>query len=301
MMADLTEQDLSFRAIEFERLRPRLMGIAYRMLQTRHEAEDVVQDAWLRLARADEVNSVEGMLVTTVTRLCLDVLKSARVRHEQYVGPWLPEPLRLSEESGASVEMLDAISLAMLHLIDRLEPTERAVFLLHEVFDYPYREVAAIVGKTEANCRQIGHRARVAVRSDPAAQPAAGAEHGRLLQAFLSAAQEGDLQGLEALLTNDAELLSDGGGKAAAARNPIRGPNAIARFMAGIAAKSPEGAVLTFENLNGYPAAVVSAGGRPVVAMALEIRGDRVARVFAIRNPDKLGAASANAVPVRLI
>ncbi|GMV08041.1 MAG: RNA polymerase sigma24 factor [Gemmatimonadota bacterium] len=280
----------------FEAARPRLFGIAYRMLETRADAEDAVQEAWLRLQRAGGVDSVEGFLVTTLTRICIDELRSARVRRESYVGPWLPEPLPTGEEAAAgldgadrAVERYEALSIALLQVLDRLDPLERAVFLLREAFSYPYEDVARIVGKRVDHCRQIAHRAAKRVRAERPRVEADAAVHERLLQTFLAAAAEGDLSALEAMLTEDVVLYSDGGGKAVAARNPVQGPWAVARFMAGIAAKGRHRATATLVRLNGLPAVVVRADGRPVVAISLDVEADRIRRVFMIRNPEKLG------------
>lgn len=273
----------------FEALRPRLFGIAYRMLETRAEAEDAVQEAWLRLKRAEGVDSVEGFLVTAVTRICIDELRSARVRRESYVGPWLPEPLLTADEDpGAEAERHQALSMALLQVLDRLDPLERAVFLLREAFAYPYDEVARIVGKRVDHCRQIAHRAAKRVQAERPRHEADEATHRRLLESFLAAAAQGDLAALEGMLTEDVVLYSDGGGKAAAARNPLVGPSVVARFMAGITAKAPPGRSASIVSLNGLPAMVGRVNGEVVVTMSLDLDGDRIRRVYMMRNPEKL-------------
>lgn len=278
-------------APDFERLRPRLFAIAYRMLGTRAEAEDMVQEAWLRLQRTTGVDSVDGFLVTTVTRLCIDHLRSARVQRETYVGPWLPEPLvgdmgEADPESAA--ERAEALSLAVLRVLDRLDPVERAVFLLREVFDYPYAEVARVVGRREDHCRQLARRARDRVREERPAVEAEPAEHQRLLSLFLEASEAGDLAALEALLAEEVVLVSDGGGKAKAALNPIFGADRVARFMVGIRQKVEGALTVSFTRANGLPAALVYVDGRLDTFVALDVRDGRIAAVFNLRNPDKL-------------
>ena len=279
----------------FLAFRPKLFGIAYRMLQVRADAEDAVQEAWIRLSRAKGVDSVEGFLTTTVTRLCIDQLKSARVQRERYVGPWLPEPLPTAagdrgdpEDAEERVEQAEMLSIALLQVIDRLNPVERAVFLLREAFSYPYDEIASIVGRREDHCRQIARRAPERVRADRPRVEADSDTHARLLDGFLSAATEGDLVTLESLLTEDVVLYSDGGGKAVAATRPIEGPDRVARFMAGVSARGRGRVRVGHALLNGYPAAIVRAGNDPVVTISLDIVDGRIRRVFLVRNPDKL-------------
>lgn len=281
-------------AAEFERLRPRLFGIAYRMLGMRSEAEDMVQEAWLRLGRAAGVDSVDGFLVTAVTRLCIDHQRAARVRREAYVGPWLPEPILTAQDDPAhDAERAEALSLAVLRVLDTLDPVERAVFLLREVFDYPYAEVAALVGRREDHCRQIAHRARSRVQARRPGREPTPEEHRRLLERFMAAAEEGDLVGLEELLAEDAVLVSDGGGKATAARNPVLGRDRVARFVAGVTAKRPVGTVVVPATLNGLPGIVILVDGVPETATCLDVRDGRITSVFMMRNPEKLGALGA--------
>ena len=273
----------------FEAMRSRLFGIAYRMLETRADAEDALQEAWFRFQRAKGVDSVEGFLVTTVTRICIDELKSARVKRERYVGPWLPEPLLTTDDGpDLETERHEALSMAMLQVLNRLDPLERAVFLLREAFSYPYDEVARIVGKREDHCRQIAHRAATRVRAERPRVEADAAAHQRLLDSFLSAAATGDLERLEALLTEDVTIYSDGGGKAAAATNPVVGPDRVARFMVGITSKAPAGTTTDMVTLNGLPGAVVRVDGVAAVTVSVDVREGKVCRVFMVRNPDKL-------------
>lgn len=279
---------------EFERMRPRLFGIAYRMLGSRVEAEDVVQEAWLRLQRIRGVDSVEGFLVTATTRLAMDQLRSARVRRERYVGPWLPEPIvTTGDDPAREAERSELLSMALLRVLERLEPLERAVFLLREAFGYDYADIARMVDRREDHCRQIAHRARQRVQADRPRLEADPDEHARLLDAFLRASAVGDLAALEALLADDAVLVSDGGGKAVAARNEVVGAGRVARFMAGIALKAPADLVTRRVTLNGLPGAVVDTAGRPDVAIALDVADGRIRAVFMVRNPDKLGGVRA--------
>lgn len=277
---------------EFEALRPRLFGIAYRMIGTRAEAEDIVQEAWLRLARTGGVDSVEGFLVTAVTRLSIDHLRSARVRRETYVGTWLPEPLLSTMDDPArDVERAEQVSLALLTVLDQLAPLERAVFLLREVFDYTYEEVSRVVDRRVDHCRQLARRARERVRGKRPRLEADPDEHERLLRGFLEATEAGDLASLEALLAEDVVLLSDGGGKAPAALNPIHGPNRIARFMVGVRRKFGGEVEVTFARANGLPAALLRLDGRLQTIMALDVREGLIQTVFVVRNPDKLPGA----------
>ena len=220
--------------------RGRLLGLAYRMLGSRSDAEDVVQDAYLRFAGAQDVHNAEAFLVTVVTRLCLDRLKSAKAQREVYVGPWLPEPVFDAEglSADAATELADDLSFALLLALDRLSPLERAAFLLHDVFDTPFSEIAAMLDRTEASCRQLASRARRTVRDNRPAPAKAPDNHARLLQAFAEAVASGNVARLAELLRADAVALTDGGGRKTAARNPIIGADKIARFFIGIAAKN---------------------------------------------------------------
>lgn len=271
----------------FQAIRPKLFGIAYRMLGVRAEAEDVVQDAWVRLSRTPGVRSVEGFLVRTTTRLCLDRSKSARARRESYVGIWLPEPLPADETTDGEVEHLESLTTAMLRVIDTLGPLERAVFLLREAFDYEYADIADLVDRRPVACRQIAHRARRRVRREGEGSVDPG-EHEALLRAFLEAARSGDVERLEAVLTDDAVLFSDGGGKAVAALNPVRGKNRVARFMVGISQDAPASTVVAIRRLNGLPAAVVTMEGAVVATFSLQVRHGQIRRIYSVRNPEKL-------------
>ena len=282
---------------EFEPHRSLLFGIAYRMLGVVADAEDVLQDAWLRWQAVDRdaVRSVQAYLVTLTTRLCIDANRSARARREVYVGPWLPEPVpsgRLTATASPEQTVIaaESISYATMILLERLGPVERAVFLLRDVFDYDYREIAPIVGKTEAACRQVLHRARQHLRENEPRQQTSYDACLALTAGLLAATANGNLDGLLALLHDDATLISDGGGKAAAALKPIHGADRVARLMLGIARKSPIASLQMIE-LNGAPAVVFSVAADPTPSiMMFEERDGKVTRAFVVRNPDKQNA-----------
>jgi RNA polymerase sigma-70 factor (ECF subfamily) len=271
--------------------RGRLLGLAYRMLGSRSDAEDVVQDAYLRFAGAQDVHNPEAFLVTVVTRLCLDRLKSAKAQREIYVGPWLPEPVfdAVGLSADAATELADDLSFALLLALDRLSPMERAAFLLHDVFDTPFSEIAGMLGRTEASCRQLASRARRAVRDHRPPPARAPDNHARLLQAFSEAVASGNVAQLAVLLREDAVALTDGGGRKTAARNPIRGAERIARFFIGIAAKNA-GHDMRIEPamINGAAGALLYLDGELDNTMSMAISGDKIAAIYIVRNPDKL-------------
>jgi RNA polymerase sigma-70 factor (ECF subfamily) len=273
--------------------RGRLLGLAYRMLGSRSDAEDVVQDAFLRFAGAQDVHNPEAFLVTIVTRLCLDRLKSAKVQREAYVGSWLPEPVfdadGLSAE--AATELADDLSFALLLALDRLSPMERAAFLLHDVFDTPFSEIAAMLGRTEAACRQLASRARRAVRDNRPAPAVTPDSHARLLRAFSEAVASGDVRQLAELLRDDAVAITDGGGRKFAALNPVIGADKVARFFIGIAGKTAaQGQVMRVEPaaINGAAGALLYLDGELDLTLSMAIDGEKIAAIYVVRNPDKL-------------
>jgi RNA polymerase sigma-70 factor (ECF subfamily) len=271
--------------------RGRLLGLAYRMLGSRSDAEDVVQDAYLRFAGAQDVLNAEAFLVTVVTRLCLDRLKSARAQREVYVGPWLPEPVFDADGLSAdtATELADDLSFALLLALDRLSPLERAAFLLHDVFDTPFSEIAAMLDRTEASCRQLASRARRAVRDERPPPAATPDSHARLLLAFGEAVASGNVARLAELLRADAVALTDGGGRKTAARNPIVGAEKIARFFIGLAAKNA-GHDIRIEPamINGAFGALLYLDGELDHTMSMAISGEKIAAIYIVRNPDKL-------------
>lgn len=280
----------------FDQYRPLLFSIAYRMLGTASDAEDVLQETFLRWHEADEseVRGPRAFLSTVVTRLCIDQLRSARARRELYVGPWLPEPI-LTQESPdmvSTVELAESLSFAFLRLLESLTPTERAVFLLREVFGYSYEEVAAIVGKSEANCRQMVHRAQQHLREGRPRFEIAPEQQEKVTERFLEVCAGGDMQGLLDMLAQEVTLVSDGGGKAQAALNVLQGPSVVARFMFGVTNKIARGATVSSEimEINGQPGAVIYVDDKVDTVMLLEMSGGQVRTVNIVRNPDKLEA-----------
>jgi RNA polymerase sigma-70 factor (ECF subfamily) len=274
--------------------RGRLLGLAYRMLGSRSDAEDVVQDAYLRFAGTQDVRNAEAFLVTIVTRLCLDRLKSARAQREVYVGPWLPEPVFDAEglSADAATELADDLSFALMLALDRLSPLERAAFLLHDVFDRPFSEIAGMLDRSEAACRQLAARGRRGVRQQRPARPAPPAppeNHARLLDAFGEAVASGDISRLAALLREDAIAISDGGGRKAAALNPIIGADKIARLFIGLAGKNAGHDLRVVPAMiNGSIGALLYMDGELDHTFSMAIDGDKIAAIYLVRNPDKL-------------
>src|SRR5579872_7423424 len=273
--------------------RGRLTGLAYRMLGSRSDAEDVVQDAYLRFAGAKDVRNKEAFLVTVVTHLCLDRLKSAKAQREVYVGPWLPEPVFDADglSADAATELADDLSFALMLALDRLSPLERAAFLLHDVFDRPFAEVASTLDRSEAACRQLAARARRAVREARPAPAAAPENHARLLRAFCEAATSGDISTLAGLLRDGAIAITDGGGRKTAALNPIRGADRIVRFLIGIAGKNAGHEIEVVPMIiNGSAGALLYMDGEIDHALSVAIDGaqEKIASIYVVRNPDKL-------------
>jgi RNA polymerase sigma-70 factor (ECF subfamily) len=281
----------------FAELRPLLFAIAYRMLSSVGEAEDVVQEAFLRYRRALDdgaaVESPKAYLSAVVTRLAIDELRSARARRETNSGQWLPEPLLTDEGAGdpaALAERADSLSMAFLLLLERLTPAERAVFLLHDVFGYGYDEVSEIVGRSEANCRQIALRARRHVEAEKPRFEADRAQRDELVARFFAAAGDGDVDGLVGLLAQDVVVVGDGGGKAPQWGRPIVGADRVARLFANLARRMAR-LDATFEprEVNGQPGAIVrAADGRVVNVLTIEVAGGAIHAIRSVINPDKL-------------
>lgn len=290
----MTPTDPSTEA--FEQHRPRLLRLAYRMLGSSSEAEDIVQDAWLRWRRVDagRVGQPAAFLARTVTRLCLDTLKSARARREAYVGNWLPEPLFEPEETATA---LDDLTLSLMLALERLSPLERAAFLLHDVFGAPLAEVAQALDRDPAAVRQLAARARKHVRDARPRYPVSREEGDRIARAFYVASNQGDLAGLRSLLADSVVLTADGGGKSSAWLRPIVGLDHVVRLFEGLFRKlTREPPVLVdWVWIDGLPGYVSYERDGALQTTALEIEDGRIVSIFITRNPDKLAAAASMA------
>jgi RNA polymerase sigma-70 factor (ECF subfamily) len=278
----------------FAEQRPKLFGVAYRMLGSVADAEDVVQETYLRwqevAAGETEIASPSAYLTTMVSRRCLDELRSARRRREEYVGEWLPEPLledgRL--DPAATAELADSVSTAFLVVLEALSPGERAAFLLHDIFGYEYPELSRILGRAEPACRQLVARARRRVAERRPRFDVSPEEHTRLLAEFLHATTAGDLNGLVGLLAENAVLRADGGGIVTAARNPVVGAERIARWTLGVMEKASPDATFELTTVNGLPGAIMRVGGALAGVMSIDVRDGQIQDLYIQLNPDKL-------------
>lgn len=288
--------DLDEAAAVFARVRPRLFGIAYRMLGSFSEAEDLVQDVWLRWHAYDRGTVLDpaAFLATTTTRLAINVLQSARVRREVYIGPWLPEPVDTSADPYLGAERSEALSLAVLLLLERLSPTERAAYVLREAFDYPYPQIAEIVQVSEAAARQLVSRARKHLRSERRA-PVTDAERRRLLTAFVAAARTGDVAALEEILAADAVSYSDGGGAVRASRFPVVGAVRVAKYVRAFADRFWTDVDVQWANVNGQPAALLRRDGELFTVLTVDASDHGIDQVLWMMNPAKIAAVSAAA------
>ncbi len=278
--------------LTFNSHRRRLQGIAYRMLGSVAEAEEVVQDAWLRWHEADKagLDSAEAWLVTVVTRLSIDRLRAAKVQREHYIGAWMPEPT-LTESPDTPEESLaraDDISVAFLAVLERLAPEARAAFLLREVFDADYEEVALTLGKSEAACRQLVHRAKAQVQEARPRYQVSRETHERLLRAFADAAARGSMQELKALMAEDVELIGDGGGKVQSFSKVLRGSQRLAQLYFALWRRMGAAVRMELAEINGEPGLLRFVDGQLESAQTFEIEGERIVRIRAQRNPDKL-------------
>lgn len=281
------------RAETFEQHRGRLFGIAYRMLGSRADAEDVLQEAYIRWHRAavEEIRSSEAWLVTATTRLCIDRLRVAQEARELYVGPWLPEPLvaEVSPPADASLDIASSLSIAFLVVLERLAPEERAAFLLHDVFDSDYGEIAQVLGKSEAACRQIVSRARKRVRENRPRVKVTEVARRALLDRFVTAIQTHDKDALLQLFAQDATWTSDGGGKARAALKTVRGRERVARFILGVLGPHTDKfsfSPVTVNNEAGL--AILRADGKLFSVISVNTDGVRILDIYTVLNPDKL-------------
>lgn len=272
----------------FERHRPVLLGLAYRLLGSMWDAEDVVQEAYLRWTRAENIREPRAFLITVVSRLALDQLRSARVTREAYVGPWLPEPVS-AEEFGPpeTAELRDTLSYAVMHMMERLSPPERAAFVLRAAFELPYDDIAGIIGSSAATCRQLHHRAVKRLADGRDRFEPSSAEHDRLLNRLLRAATTGDLAALGDLLAEDVVAHNDGGGKVRAALRPVAGREKVIAFISGLIERYGFGGGRIVES-NGAPAVWISIDGNEQL-VTIEVRDGRISAVYGILNPDKLG------------
>ncbi len=280
----------------FEAYRSLLFAMAYRMLGSAMEAEDIVQEAYLRYRATppESIGTLKSFLTTIVHHLCINLLKSAQAQRENYVGPWLPEPI-LTGDSASPFSPLrqitdrESISMAFLVLLESLSPLERAVFLLREVFDYEYAEIAQITGRDEPACRQLFSRAKKHISDHRPRFPASPEAHARMVDRFMQACLGGDLDGLMSLLAEDVTAWSDSGGKvSAAALQPVQGRDQVARRIIGLLSHAPEGTTVDVIEANGLPALLVQVKGQIVSVLTLEVEGDFIRAVRNVANPDKL-------------
>jgi RNA polymerase sigma-70 factor (TIGR02957 family) len=289
--AEAREHDDGLSA--FAEVSPRLFGIAYRMLGSASEAEDIVQDAWLRWQATDRsvVENPSAFLAKTTTRLCINLAQSASSRHETYTGTWLPEPVDTSSDPALGAERGEALKLAVVVLLEKLSPTERAAYVLREAFDYSYRQIADILQMEEANTRQLVTRARKHI-ADGRRTPASSSDQRRFLEAFISAAQKGDLAALEGLFTEDVVSYSDGGGLVRAARVPVAGRERVAKFIAAFASHFWKGVTLAWVEANGQESVLISRDGEPVGLVTTEASDQGIHQIMWFMRPSKLGAIS---------
>jgi RNA polymerase sigma-70 factor, ECF subfamily len=273
----------------FNQHRPLLFSIAYDMLGSAMDAEDIVQEVYLRWMDSPAVESPKAYLAAIVTNLCINHLQSAKVQREEYLGPWLPEPLVTEPNDPQQAAVLaETLSLAFLVMLERCTPHERAALLLRQVFDYEYSEIAPMLGKSEAACRQLVSRAKQRITAQPHRATAPTSEHQQLVTQFLEACMAGDLPTLMNLLAVDCILRSDGGGKASTAIFPVFGAYKVARFFIGVRKKAPANSTVRIMTINGLPGVVAYVKGTPVLVIALVIEDGQIQNIFSILNPDKL-------------
>ena len=289
-MSDRDDRDLAEPVEVFELQRPRLLGVAYRILGSLADAEDVVQEAWLRWSRTDVagVDSAEAYLTTVTSRLAVDRLRRVSRQREVYPGSWLPEPISVDPGPEHAVEMADSLSLALLVVLETLSPLERAAFVLREVFGETYPEVAATLGRSEPAVRQLVHRARERVDAGHARFQADRATHGQVVRRFLDACERSDRSELMAVLAPDVVIVSDGGGLAQAPRRPVNGSDKVARLLLAFVQRTADGVEITLESINGQLGLVARLDGEPVSAMAVTVDAGQIQALHLIANPEKL-------------
>ncbi|MEZ0373010.1 MAG: RNA polymerase sigma-70 factor [Candidatus Sericytochromatia bacterium] len=275
----------------FESARPRLQALAYRLLGSISDSQDLLQESFVRWQKVEltGLRQPEHYLTRMVTHAAIDQLRSARHRRESYTGPWLPEPwIETPADPVQALELADSLSMAFLLLLERLSPLERAVFLLRVVFDYEYAEIGELVDENPAYCRQLVHRAREHLHSERRSRSVDPERQQALLQAFMSACQQGELEPLQALLAQDAILYSDGGGKVRAALNPIQGADRVARFLQGVLSKSPQQMAVSPALINGSLGLLVSWDGQLRMTLGFDWNEQGIAAMYLVLNPDKL-------------
>ena len=276
----------------FAGVRPRLFGIAYRMLGSAADAEDVVQGVWLRWQsiNRESVENPPAFLATTTTRTCINLVQSAQKRHETYIGTWLPEPVDTSSDPGLGAERSEALKLAILLLLEKLSPTERAAYVLRQAFDYPYDDIASILQMEKANVRQLVSRARKHI-ADGRRTSVSSSEQRRFLEAFIAAAQTGDMAALEGILAEDVVSYSDGGGLVPAARVPVSGRERVATFIAGISRSCWKGVTLDWVETNGQAAVLILRDGIPI-GLTIDASAQGISEIMWFLRPSKLAAIS---------
>lgn len=276
-------------AKDFLAVRPQLFGIVYRVLGSAAEAEDIVQDVWLRWQKTDRADVLEpsAFLTTITTRLAINFAQSARVRRESYVGPWLPEPVNTAVDPQVGAERAEALEMAVLLLLEKLNPVERAAYVLREAFEYPYRRIAEVLETTEANTRQLVSRARKHL-SAQRKERVSPADHRRLLEVFLDAARNGNLAELEQILATDVVSYSDGGGVRGASKIPVVGRTHVSQYLVAFAPRFWPQARVRWTEANGRPAVLIATAGNAVALLSLDVSTEGIDRIMWIMNPAKL-------------
>ncbi|MFC8682582.1 RNA polymerase sigma-70 factor [Microbacterium ureisolvens] len=284
------QDDIDLAVKVFGEHRRRIFGIAYRMLGTVADAEDIVQETWIRWQNADrtDIREPAAFLATVATRLSINATQSAHARRETYIGPWLPEPVNTDADPSLGAERGEALQFAILLMLEKLTPTERAAYILREALDYPYERIADVVGATVASARQLVSRARKHLASARRAEVAA-AEQRRLLEAFLVAAQKGDVSSLERLFAEDVVSYTDGNGVKLAARIPVAGRSRVAKFVAAFSGHFWTGKTIDWVEVNGQPAATLSEGGTVTTIVTVTAAEDGIRQLLWVMSPDKLG------------
>ena len=283
----------------FDDHRGLLVSVAYRILGSVTDAEDAVQEAWLRWANVDhfEIADPRAFLVRVTTRLAIDRLRRAKARRESYVGPWLPEPILTRQDPAEDSAMAESVSMAMLMVLETLSPLERAVFVLREAFGMPHAEIADVLGRKEEAVRQLARRARDHVRERRSRFDAAHTEQRRVTERFLEATSTGDLEALMEVLSPGVTLVADGGGKALAPRRPVRGADRVARFLESVGSEPAPDLRIHLAQVNGGPGIVVTSEGRPITALVLDVADGLVQTVHLVANPEKLAGVRAVEAP----